>query len=122
MRVTYDHIVNVSTLKRPITLPHLERANGYAVQLESVWFWFPAIEPAYAFGRAGRMSAQVGSYAVIAAATEVRFDPKLDRDVRTLYLLSDGMVDRGAKNDRELLARFVDGVDSRSSHWTRPVS
>lgn len=117
MRVKYDRIVDVERLKRQSNRLNLTRLNGYAVELEGQWFWFPAIEPAYAFGRAGRMSAQVGSWGVVEAATETRYDASLDRDVFTLYIRTGGHIARAADNDRELLGRFAAGVDSRSSHW-----
>ena len=117
MGVTYDHIVEVDRLKRPIEVPHLTRGNGYAVDLDGQWFWFHALEPAYAFGRSGRMSLQVSSWGVGPAATEARFDARLKRDVFTLYVCSSGWVDQDEKSDRELLSRFVDGIDPRSSHW-----
>jgi|GEM_PF-2545558 len=119
MRVKYDHIINVDRLKRQLDTPGLERINGYAVLLENEWFWFPAVEPAYAFGRAGRMSVQVGSWRIVEAATEVRFDYSLGRDVHSLYLLEGGAVSRDADNDRDLIRGFAAGVDASSSHWTR---
>lgn len=117
MRVKYDRIVHVDRLKSRLNRLGITRLNGYAVDLEGHWFWFPAVEPAYAFGRAGRMSAQVGSWGIVEAATEARYDHSLDRDVFTLYIRKGGYVSRDADNDRELIIRFAAGIDSRSSHW-----
>ena len=95
----------------------ISRHNGWAVELEDDWFWFPAIEPAYVFGRAGRMSAQVGSWALCEAATEARWDDKLERDVLSLYFLDGSVVSRDPVTDRRLLAGFASEVDPNSSHW-----
>lgn len=117
MRVRYDEIVEVEQLKGPYNGLAISRLNGYAVELQGEWFWFPAIEPAYAFGRAGRMSAQVGSWAVYEAATEARWDDRLARDVFSLYFVGASIVSGDPATDRQLLAAFVSGVDPRSSHW-----
>lgn len=117
MRVTYDEVVPVERLKRPISSPHLERANGFAVRLEDEWFWFSALEPAYTFGRAGRMSVQVRNWDLVEAATEARFDNTLGRDVFTLYIVEGAGVERDAATDRRVIHRFADGVNPRSSHW-----
>jgi len=37
--------------------------------------------------------------------------------VFTLYISTIGQVARDADNDRELIRRFAEGVDSRTSHW-----
>lgn len=117
LRVTYEEIVEVDRLKRSIETREITRANGYAVLLESAWYWFPAREPAYTFGRAGRMSAQVGHWRVQEAAHEVRWDPTRNRDVVTLYVVRNGIVDRDPESDRTLVGGFVDGLNPESSHW-----
>ena len=115
--MAYDEVVYVDRLKRPIHTYEMTRTNGYAVLLESVWFWFPSAEPAYTFGRAGRMSAQVGSWGIQEAAHEVRWDSKRNRDVVNLYLVHDGGVERSPESDQTLIGGFLDGLDPRSSHW-----
>ncbi len=50
---------------------HIVR-RGYAVGVGS-WFFFTAIEPAVAFGRAARMSYECRAYAVHDAAYETRY-------------------------------------------------
>lgn len=117
MRVDYDEVVQVERLKRPMSAPHLERANGFAVRLEDQWFWFSGLEPAYTFGRAGRMSIQVRNWDLAEAATEARFDHTLGRDVFTLYVVDATRVERDHDTDRKLIRRFADGVNPRSSHW-----
>lgn len=117
MRITYSKVVKVDRLKQPYEGLGLSRSNGYAVMLEDEWFWFPALEPAYTFGRAGRMSAQVGSWGLFKAATEVRWDDVLRRDIFTLYYVGDSVVSRDPVTDRQILAMFASGVNSRSSHW-----
>lgn len=118
MRINYDEVIEVERLKRQSNRPGISRSNGYAVALEDEWFWFPAIEPAYAFGRAGRMSAQVGSWGLFEAATEARWSDGLRRDVLTLYVRCSG-APRDVETDRRLLTAFVDGVDPCSSYWRR---
>lgn len=117
MRVNYDEIVQVERLKRPMSAPQLERANGFAVRLEDQWFWFSGLEPAYTFGRAGRMSIQVRNWDLVEAATEARFDHGLGRDVFTLYIVDASGVEGDDATDRKLIRRFADGVNPRSSHW-----
>ena len=65
------------------------------------------------------MSTQVGSWRIVEAATEVRYDHSLGRDVHSLYILEGGGVSRDPDNDRDLIRRFAAGVDARSSHWTK---
>lgn len=117
MRITYISVIEVERLKQPYEAVGLSRSNGYAVMLENEWFWFSALEPAYAFGRAGRMSAQVGSWGLFEAATEARYDDRLGRDVFTLYYVSASVVSGDSATDRRVLAAFVSGVDPRSSQW-----
>ena len=117
MRVDYDEVVQVERLERPMSAPHIERANGFAVRLEDQWLWFSGLEAAYTFGRAGRMSIQVRNWDLVEAATEARFDHPLRRDVFTLYVVEGAGVQRDADTDRKLIRRFADGVNPRSSHW-----
>jgi len=118
MRVEYDNIIQVERLKRRISAPQIHRANGYAVRLEDQWFWFPGLVPAYTFGRAGRMSIQVGTWELVEAATEARYDRKLGRDVLSLYVLDAAGVQNDDATDRALIRGFADGVNPRSSHWS----
>lgn len=117
MRVDYDEIVQVQQLKRPMSAPHLERANGFAVRLEDQWFWFSGLEPAYTFGRAGRMSIQVRNWDLVEAATEARFDRTLGREVFTLYVVDADGVGRDDDTCRRLIRGLGDDVHPRSSHW-----
>jgi hypothetical protein len=114
----YDAITWISSLRPNYHSDGLIRHRGYAVNLEGTWFFFLAIEPAYAFARAGRMSLQVGSSSIVEAVTEVRYDSKHRRDIRTLFLLKGGHTPRhDPGSDRKLLQRFADGVQTNSSHW-----
>lgn len=117
MRVVYDEIIEVEKLRRPMSAPQLERANGFAVRLEDQWFWFSGLEPAYTFGRAGRMSIQVRSWDLVEAATEARFDRNLGRDVLSLYIVISSGVERNPQTDYDLIRRFAKGVSPESSHW-----
>lgn len=117
MRNQYDLVAWVSELKRPYHSGGLIRERGYAVSLEGAWFYFPALEPAYAFGRAGRMSLQVGSWGIVEAVTEAKAKPR-GGDTRTLYLLEGSSVrNHDPVWERELLHRFANGVRPDSSHW-----
>ncbi|WP_426302959.1 hypothetical protein [Arthrobacter sp. R-11] len=121
MRNEYDVVVEVPTLKGEYHSDRLVRERGYAVNLDGAWYFFSALEPAYAFGRAGRMSLQVGSWTIVDAVTEVRFDGLERGDVRTLYLLKDASLrDHDAERDHEVLRRFADGVRANSAHWHKP--
>lgn len=117
MRVEYDRVVFVERLHKPLSTPLLERADGWAVRLEDQWFWFSTLEPASIFGRAARKSIQVRNWDLVRAATEARFEPELDRDVFTLYVLDDRSAARRAFKDREMLRREREEPDIKSSHW-----
>lgn len=98
-------------------------AHGYAVGLWGtmgrVWNFYEHLEPALAFGRAGRMGLGASGYCVVHAANEVRFVERDGRDVRTLYLAKGGNVDR-AEGEADALARWLRGIDPSSSHYCPP--
>lgn len=81
------------------------------------WFFFDALEPALAFGRAARMSADCHGYGVYAAAVEIMFCGRHRTDERVLLLTGDNLERRD--DEVEALKRFVQGVKEHpwSSHW-----
>lgn len=116
MRNQFDRIEWVRSLQRPLHTDNITRERGYAVAFGETYFWFRSLEPAYAFGQAGRMSEQVGSWDLRRAVAKVRSDPDGRHQVRTLRLLESDPVRSGVTNERELLQQFVDGVRENSSH------
>ncbi|MGB3443210.1 MAG: hypothetical protein WBA97_31095 [Actinophytocola sp.] len=97
--------------------------HGYAVHLggriNPCWVFFADLEPALAFGRAGRMSSvDIRSYGVMAAARELRYDDSRGGDVHTLYVTGNNL-DRGP-DERQALQRWLAGVNPDSSHF-RPA-
>ncbi|MET3453031.1 hypothetical protein ABIC61_003317 [Curtobacterium sp. 1544] len=110
-----DDVVEVDGFPRRLVRENLVRTPGFAAELHTVWFFFSAVEPAYAFVRSGRMSLQVGGVALREAMWEARYDARKDRDVKTLLL--------GARrpvpdfDDAALIDRFRDGLDRESAHW-----
>jgi hypothetical protein len=104
--------------------------HGYAVGLAghagfSRWFFFTALAPAVAFGRAGRMSRDAAaSVGVYEAAHELMFCDRHKADEHLLLIRPRGEVDR---NDDGLqlkqLKRFVQSCKehSWSSNWREPT-
>lgn len=94
--------------------------HGYAVGIGQ-WFFFPAIEPALAFGRAARMSLDCPAYGVHKAAREILFCERHGEDEVVLLLTGD-RVDR-KDGEVQLLRRFVQGVEEhpKSAHWHEPT-
>ena len=117
----YLTVGDVDVLPRQRTRDDHVVQHGYAVHLDGLWFFFPDIEPALAFGRAGRMSTEVGSYGVFAAVREVQFCDRHGVDEAVL-LCSGDRLDR-KDNEVEMLHRFVQGVSQRrgSAHWHPPA-
>ena len=110
-----DDVVEVDRFPRQVQRANLVRTPGFAAKLHTIWFFFSAVEPAYAFVRSGRMSLQVGGVALREAMWEARYDAKTDRDVKTLLLGAHRPVaDFG---DAALIDRFRDGLDRESAHW-----
>lgn len=108
------------------TLPRQQRRDdrivtlGYAVDL-GPHFFFPALEPAMAFGRAARMSVNCHAYALRRAAQIVMFCPTHCTDELVL-LVTVHNLDR-KEGEVEVLKRFVQGVKEHpwSSHWHEPT-
>ncbi|MBB6347222.1 hypothetical protein FHU36_003767 [Nonomuraea muscovyensis] len=94
---------------------HIVR-RGYGVEFGQ-WFFFGALEPAIAFGRAARMSLDCHAYGVYRAAHETLFCQIHRRDERVLLLTGDSLDRRDG--EVEVLKRFVQGVKEHpwSSHW-----
>ncbi|BCJ65070.1 hypothetical protein [Polymorphospora rubra] len=94
--------------------------HGYAVGFGQ-WFFFDALEPALAFGRAARMSTDCRGYGVYRAAHETVFCDEHQADERVLHLTG---VSLDRKPDEvEPLKRFVQAVKENpwSAHWHEPT-
>lgn len=117
--MTRPAIVEVDSLPKATTSTGRLCTRGYLVTLDDEPFFFEALEPAYAFGRAGRMSAQVHSWGLNPAAFESRFDRDLGGDVRTFYVLGgqNTRMEIFPEQDRATLTAFANGADPSSSHW-----
>ncbi|WP_168916535.1 hypothetical protein [Microcella flavibacter] len=116
----YESVTEVEQLPRPVHSPSHVRENGHAVLLGEQWFWFSKLEPAYVFARAARMASGIGDMCIKEAATEVKFSERLGRDVFALYTLAGSGVDQSPECDRDLVSRFVAGLNPRSVSWTDP--
>jgi len=123
----YDHL-------HPTTAGRLPRSRrtegrvvtrGYAVglagQVPQTWVFFDRIEPAYAFGRAGRMApaGDITSYGVYEAACDIRWDQDEARDIRTLLVAMDTS-QREVVDGQDLIARWARGTSPRSSYFQPP--
>lgn len=95
--------------------------RGYAVAFGQ-WFFFPALEPAIAFGRAARMSTECHSYGVYEAAAELRYCADHRRDERVL-LITGHSLHRSSDPELDLLKRFVQGAkeNPHCPHWRAPT-
>jgi len=97
--------------------------HGYVVELGTLGtFFYTALEPALAFGRAARQSfGSVTTYSVEQAALRVRWNERLRRDVRTLYIGGDQLDRRPEEQDsdaeRVQLRRWADHVNPHYSSW-----
>ncbi|GAA4924428.1 hypothetical protein GCM10023334_029120 [Nonomuraea thailandensis] len=92
-------------------------AVGMAGTLPQMWLFFDHIEPALVCGRAARMSCfDIMGYGVYEGAQEVRFDERLRRDVRTLYVLDGDSLDRHT-DEAAAFTRWIAGCDPKSSHF-----
>ncbi|MGO2750526.1 MAG: hypothetical protein ACTIA6_10790 [Pseudoclavibacter sp.] len=113
----YEHIVEGDALPRPRADDSWTRERGYAVELRGDdWLFFTALEPAYAYGRAGHISAQVSGCSVREAVFEVMTDPRTGHEERTLHLLFGAdHANRSAASDEKLLRAFVSGVTGVSA-------
>lgn len=95
--------------------------RGYAVAFGQ-WFFFPALEPAIAFGRAARMSTECHWYGVYEAAAELRYCADHRRDERVL-LITGHSLHRSSDAELDLLKRFVQGAkeNPHCPHWRAPT-
>jgi hypothetical protein len=95
--------------------------RGYAVGFGQ-WFFFPALEPAIAFGRSARMSTECPSYAIYMAAAELQFCQRHQRDERVL-LITGHSLHRRVGNEVDVLKRFVQAVKENpyTPHWRSPT-
>jgi hypothetical protein len=106
----------VDRLKAQIFLEGKVRYRGYAVDLgDGRWYFFQALEPAYAFARAGRMAATVSSFAIHEATREIVFDPETGRDEVTLQVLRCPIDVR--EHDRDLVLAFATGLEEDRWQW-----
>lgn len=97
--------------------------RGYAAGIGQ-WFFFPALEPAVAFGRAARMSTECSGYGVYEAARELKFCDWHLVDEIVLLINMKTQVDRvDPETDLQRLKRFVQGVKEApwSAHWHEPT-
>ena len=106
----------VDRLKTQIFLQGRVRYRGYAVDLgDRQWYFFRALEPAYAFARAGRMAATVSSFAIHEATREVVFNPETGLQEVTLQLLQCPIDVH--ERDRDLVLAFATGMEENHSQW-----
>jgi len=118
--VDYDDVLDVDQLPRQATSDRLGVRHGYAAHIGAgLWFFFDALLPALAFGRAARMSVQCSSYDVRRAADQVRHHAGRG-DVRTLYVTGANL-DR-APGEKQQLQRWADGIDPTSAYWHGPTT
>jgi hypothetical protein len=94
--------------------------HGYAVGFGE-WMFFPAIEPAVAFGRAARMSLDCHGWGVYEAAQERCYCERHHQDEVVLLILISKEFDQDAEVDQ--MKRFVQSVKEHpwSSHWLPPT-
>jgi hypothetical protein len=95
---------------------HIVR-EGYAVHLGEWWWFFSYLEPALAFGRAGRASLEVHSYGVGRAVFEIRHIAGA-RQQKVLWVSSEGL-DR-EPDERARLMAWVEGIKAGSAGWSPP--
>lgn len=119
----YDHIHRA----RAGQLPHAARTDshqvtrGYAVgmsgRLPQAWVFFDHLEPAVAFGRAGRQSGMdIASYGVYEAAHELLYDDDLVRDVSILHIDLEADL-RDHQSERPILERWLRGTHPGSAYF-----
>jgi hypothetical protein len=119
----YLAAVDVSLLPRQLHREDHSVSRGYAVGFGQ-WFFFPALEPAVAFGRAARMSDDCRGYGVYEAARELMFCDRHDADELVLLVDLHAEVDRGDHElELRMLKRFVQSIKEHpwSAHWQEPA-
>lgn len=94
-------------------------SHGYAVGIGK-WYFFDALEPAIAFGRAARMSLDCYGYGVYEAAHETQCCPE-HGDEFALHLIR-GALDR-KPDEARVIRRFAQGVEENpySAYWHEPT-
>jgi hypothetical protein len=125
----YDHLHPTTAEKLPRSRRTEGRVitRGYAVgmsgHLPQIWVFFSRIEPAYAFGRAGRMATteDIRSYGVYESVCDVRWDQGEGRELRTLLVAMDTS-QREIVDGQDLIARWVRWTSPRSSYFLSPRS
>jgi hypothetical protein len=95
--------------------------GGYAVgiggRLPQIWVFFGHLEPAVAFGRAGRQSGtDIASYGVYEAAHELLYDDDLGWDVSILHIDLD-TDPRDHQPERPILERWLRGTHPGSAYF-----
>jgi hypothetical protein len=118
----YLAAVSVEELPRPRRSETAVVTRGYVVGFGS-WFFFPALAPAEAFGRAARMSFDCHGYGVYQAAIDRQLCP-LHRTDEAVLLVGPQVWSRlDFDAELELLKRFVQGAKENhwSSHWHEPT-
>ena len=107
----------------PPAVRHEDRVvdRGYAVGFGQ-WFFFPAIEPAIAFGRAAQMSTECQGYGVYEAAVELLYCRSHGCDERVLLISGPGL-HRNRDAEIDVLKRFVQAVkeNPHRPHWRSPT-
>jgi hypothetical protein len=118
----YFAVARCDVLPRAVRREDHVIVRGYAVGFGQ-WFFFDALEPAVAFGRAARMSYDCRGYGVYEAAQELQFCDIHDKDEIVLLVnVAGGNLDR-TDDEVETLKRFVQGVKEHpwSAHWHEPT-
>ncbi|WP_353649179.1 hypothetical protein ABLG96_20630 [Nakamurella sp. A5-74] len=113
----YDAIWAVPTFPKPFSRDDGMVVIGAAVHLNSGWDFFDAEEPAYVYGRAGRMGASSGVMIRKAAVRGQVLEGTGDQ-FRQLYL--GDHIKRSPENDAYYIQRFAAGLQEHSpfsSHW-----
>lgn len=119
--MSYDEVSTVDRLPREMTRDFKNVRRGYATTIgDNSWFWFRSLLPALAFGRAARMSIDCSFWDVFEAASVVEWSERARRDVLTLLILRGSVPDRRRADEKQLLQRWVDGIDPASSYWPGP--
>lgn len=121
----YDHVHGTAAARLPgarhTSGPVVTRgwATGMSGRLRQMWVFFSDPEPAYAFGRAGRMASagDVTSFGVYEAAREVRCDEASGREVCILHVARDAGLREEHDDDGGMLHRWVNGCDPQSSYF-----
>lgn len=119
---TYYAVVEVDSLPSARRGDDHYITRGFAVNIQTgaPWFFFKALPPALAFGRAARMSANCSGYGVVDAAYETQFcDDHMDE---TVLMIGPGMYDR-RDDELDQLKLFVQGVKENTwtSSWIDPT-